>query len=747
MSSPLERRTFFLSKYAFNRNTVNQLGQDVWIKNFWPIVYILSSPSEKKAYVGESATAMKRLLTHLRNPDKQQMDCMHLITSPHFHKSATLDIEAALIAYLNADDTPEKYQLLNGNLGHPSHNYFEKQQYQALFADIWRQLQEQKIAVRDLQTIDNSDLFKYSPYKALTPDQYQSVYELIEMLNGTEETAFVKGGAGTGKTVLAIFLMKLLVAPLHELIDADIEQDESPATEPSADKQLLKQLKTRYPAPKIALVIPMTSLRNTLKTVFRSVRGLNASMVVGPSEVVGENYDILIVDEAHRLKQRRNITSFGAFDETNKKLGLGNEGTELDWILLSSKKQIFFYDRAQSVKPSDIPEERFLHLQQSSKQMQLHSQLRVKGGNDYISYIEQLLQLRLPKGAPVFEQEGYEFLFFDHIADFANAIAEKEAEHKLSRMVAGYSWEWKSKKQSTAMDIELEGIHFQWNQQYNQWINSTNAAREIGCIHTTQGYDLNYVGVIFGKEISYNPVTNEIEIHPEHFHDKKTKAGIKDPAVLKQYILNIYQNMLYRGIKGVFVYACDPALRDYFKQHIPVYRASAKNEPPVQEPVIIRTEEAPEGHFAPYYDISVAAGDFSDAQQSDIAGWVAVPEKYKHPQQDYFVCRVVGESMNKEIPNGSLCLFKKYQGGSRNGAIVLAAHHRIRDADFGAGYTIKKYQSVKRVETDSWEHASITLQPLSTDAGFQPIHLEASEAEELRTVGVFVEVLSEISVI
>jgi DUF2075 family protein len=359
--------------------------------------------------------------------------------------------------------------------------------------------------------------------------------------------------------------MKLLVAPLDELFDIDDEQNEE---EPTLERKLVKKLKELYPNPKIALVIPMTSLRNTLKSVFKSVKGLNAGMVIGPSEVIGENYDILIIDEAHRLRQRKNITSFGAFDNNNRQLGLGNEGTELDWVMRSSKKQIFFYDQAQSVKPSDVPEDRFLELQLHSKLIKLQSQLRVKGGTDYINYVEDLLNLRLKDDNPIFEQEGYEFMLFDHIADMSAAISEMENEHQLSRMVAGYSWQWKSKKEPNAMDIEIEGMHFQWNQEYNQWINSKNAAREVGCIHTTQGYDLNYVGVIFGREIGYNPETNEIVIHPEHFYDKKTKAGIKDIAVLKQYILNIYQNMLYRGIKGVFVYVCNPDLKEYFKRHI-----------------------------------------------------------------------------------------------------------------------------------------------------------------------------------
>jgi DUF2075 family protein len=565
MSSSRVNKTFFIERYTFDRETIYLLAQDVWLKNFWPVVYILSSDSQRRAYIGESTSALSRLVTHLAHPEKQQMDHLHLITSPHFHKSATLDIEASLIRYLIADVSSDKYQLLNGNLGLTFQNYYEKQEYQTMFTEIWQELQQRKIAFQDLQAIDNSDLFKYSPYKALSPDQHQSVIELIDMLNGHDNTGFVEGGAGTGKTVLAIFLMKLLVTPVEELFDGDAEADEE---EPTEERKLIKKMKELYPIPKIALVIPMISLRNTLKTVFRSVKGLNANMVIGPSEVAGENYDILIIDEAHRLRQRKNITNYRSFDNNNRVLGLGNEGTELDWILMSSKKQIFFYDRAQSVKPSDMPEDRFNELQQSSRSIKLHSQLRVKGGIDYVSYIEQLMNLRLTDDSPIFEQEGYEFLLFDHISDFAQAIAQREKEHQLSRMVAGYSWQWKSKLEPSAMDIEIEGLHFQWNQEYNQWINSKNAAKEIGCIHTTQGYDLNYVGVIFGNEISYSPDLHEIIIHPQNFYDKKTKAGIKDNKILKQYILNIYQNMLYRGIKGAFVYVFNPALKAYFKKHI-----------------------------------------------------------------------------------------------------------------------------------------------------------------------------------
>ena len=82
-------------------------------------------------------------------------------------------------------------------------------------------------------------------------------------------------------------------------------------------------------------------------------------------------------------------------------------------------------------------------------------------------------------------------------------IEEKEKEYGLSRLVAGYGWEWKSKKNLNATDIEIESVKMQWNRTNEDWINSPTALKEVGCIHTTQGFDLNFTGVIFGPEISY----------------------------------------------------------------------------------------------------------------------------------------------------------------------------------------------------------------------------------------------------
>jgi len=97
--------------------------------------------------------------------------------------------------------------------------------------------------------------------------------------------------------------------------------------------------------------------------------------------------------------------------------------------------------------------------------------------------------------------------------------------------------------------------------------------------------------------------------------------------------------------------------------------------------------------------------------------------------------------MNKNIPNGSLCLFKKYNGGSRNGKIVLVQQHDIQDADFGSGYTIKEYCSEKTISEESWQHDKIILKPRSLDDSYEAIELSEDQLIDFKVLGVFVAVI------
>jgi DUF2075 family protein len=155
-------------------------------------------------------------------------------------------------------------------------------------------------------------------------------------------------------------------------------------------------------------------------------------------------------------------------------------------------------------------------------------------------------------------------VLFDSLADLYEALRIKEHEVGLCRLLSGYSWEWKSQK-ANVPDIELDGLALKWNSTNEDWINSPNAFEEVGCIHTTQGYDLNYTGIIFGTEITYDAKAQRIEIIPGNYKDKKGKQGISDPEQLRSYILNIYHTMMLRGIKGTYVYVCDATLREYVR--------------------------------------------------------------------------------------------------------------------------------------------------------------------------------------
>ena len=549
-----------INKYSFSKAGSAEYVLNTYMNNSWPIVYIIKDDAIGEAYIGESTNAINRMKNHLANEDRNKLGDLLIISCDKFNKSAVLDIESNLIQYMSSDG---RYKLQNGNAGLIDHNYYQREQYQSLFDNLWEHLLVEKYAKNPLSRIDNSDLFKYSPYKALTNDQHDSVLEILGLLTKKEEnTIFVEGGAGTGKTILAIYMMKLLKTDImYHHLDGEDETYSSELT-------LISQLKAKFPNPRVALVVPMTSLRKTLKKVFANVKGLKSSMVIGPSEVSKNEYDVLIVDEAHRLRKRKNITNFKSFDDANKLLGFDiHEGTELDWILKQSKNQIFFYDEGQSIKPSDIDQAKFIKQKWSASLLKLVSQHRVKGGMDYINYIDKLLHCRLEKGDKKFESEHYEFVLYDSLTDLYADLKKKEDEFGLCRLLSGYSWEWKSAKNDVP-DITIEGLNLKWNTTNEDWINSPNAFNEVGCIHTTQGYDLNYTGIIFGKEITYNPETKQIEINTSQYFDKKGKQGIEDPATLKAYILNIYKTMMLRGIRGTYVYVCDESLRGYMNDLI-----------------------------------------------------------------------------------------------------------------------------------------------------------------------------------
>jgi hypothetical protein len=559
-----------------------------------------------------------------------------------------------------------------------------------------------------------------------------------ELLNPGVKNIVVEGGAGTGKSVLAIFLFKLLHSEEHQVNLREFSEEEAEI------HSLLSSLKALIPKPKMALVVPMTSFRTTLKKAFRHVAGLSPDMVISPSELTRQRYDIVLVDESHRLRKRKNLGAyFGSFDKACTALGMDKHTcSEVDWVCQQADKAIFFYDEGQSIKPSDANVEVFQRLKaaKGSVTHRLLSQFRVKAGQPYVEFVDKLLNGRVDDGV-VFTAKNYEFEVFDSLKDLVRTINEKEEQVGLSRLIAGYSWPWASKKDSEAYDIVIDDVQLRWNSTNTDWINKDGSHREVGCIHTTQGYDLNYAGIIFGEEIRYDPESQSIVIEKDNYHDRTGGQGIKDPEELKQYIINIYRTIMLRGIRGTFVYACDDTLREYLKQHIPVHAAHV--EKPEATNVV---ELKPYVNAVPLFDLQAAAGDFgalsdvTDLDPTQHPDWVAVPDGVR-VREDMFACRVIGESMNRVIPNGALCLFRTDPGGSRNGKTVLVESMDSIDADSESRYTVKVYESFKTEDKYGWRHTHIQLKPNSYDSSFRPLLLTDEEALQYRVVGEFVGVI------
>jgi uncharacterized protein len=497
----------------------------------WPVVYLIHNKNE--IYIGETYNLHSRMKQHIENPEKQIFNSLQLISDSDFNKSATLDIESSLIKYMSADG---KFTVTNKTGGLVNSDYYERINYQYKIRDIWNKLKKLNLAQKDMIEIENSDIFKFSPYKALSEDQLEVtriIKDDIIKKNDIQEQGiyFINGLPGSGKTVLATYLTKYLLQ--HE------------------------ELNTK----KIGLVISMTSLRNTLKKAFRYVEGLKSSMVIGPMDVNPGEYDILLVDEAHRLRQRKNITNYRSMDDQNKKFGLSINGNELDWIKKASKHIILFYDENQSIRPSDVDSMEFTNLNSTLK-FTLNSQFRVKAGMEFIYYIRNIFNGN-QKEKKTFDK--YDCSIVGDFHQFTDTIYAKEKEHGLSLLVSGYAFEWVSKKDQSKFDIHIDDIHLKWNTVSKNFIHSANAAKEVGCIHTVQGYELNYVGVIIGTEIDFDFETNQIVIYPNNYYDRNGKSNTSYDQLLT-YIKNIYITLSTRGISGVYFYVMNENMKKYLSQ-------------------------------------------------------------------------------------------------------------------------------------------------------------------------------------
>ncbi|WJX99863.1 DUF2075 domain-containing protein [Curtobacterium sp. 458] len=542
----------------------------------WPVVYILDDG--KRVYVGETLNTASRMRQHLDSDERRSLKAVRLVLDGTFNKSVCLDLESQLIGLFAGDD---KYTVLNSNKGVVNADYYDRERYRKTFEDVFEALRDQKLFTRSIAEIENSELFKLSPFKALNHDQAVVMEDILEglfedIVRGARSTIVVQGDPGTGKTIVAVYLLKLLRDIANGTGVDDVDGDSMFSDYFTEDNR------RRLSDFRIGLVVPQQALRASLKRVFGKTPGLEKTMVLTPFDVgkSAEKWDLLVVDESHRLNHRANQASGPqnkSFGEINERLFGADEDhyTQADWIRDRSTHQVFLLDSEQSVRPADLPQrlqaDMIRNARQSDRYYRLFTQMRVQGGADYVSYVRAIMRGESPEPKTFGE---YAFRMFDDLGEMHDAIRARDDEVGLSRLVAGYAWEWKSKHDRQAVDIEVDGQRLQWNQTQKDWITSPGAVDQVGSIHTVQGYDLNYVGVIIGPDLRFDPLGQQLWFDRSNYFDKKgmennPRLGITyTDDDLRRFVANIYAVLRTRGVLGTFVYVSDPDLRRHLRQFL-----------------------------------------------------------------------------------------------------------------------------------------------------------------------------------
>ncbi|MBM6588424.1 DUF2075 domain-containing protein [Brevibacterium sp. RIT 803] len=570
--------SFKVERFPFDANQVKAWGPVDPRHRNWPVVYVMNN--KREVYVGESLNVEGRMRQHLESDSKRSLQSVRVVLDDTFNKSACLDLESFLIRMFHGDGSR---QVLNLNAGITDAEYYDRENYNKTFRQIFEELRTQEeLFQRTIPQIVNSDLFKLSPFKALNHDQASAVNDILEgffsdLESGVDNSVVVEGNPGTGKTVIAIYMLKLLEdIRRHDSEEPlDIDSIFGDYFTPG-HAELLESLR-------FAIVVPQQSLRDSIAKVFKLTPGLHKNMVLTPFQV-GEStepFDLLVVDEAHRLNQRANQAAGPLnkkFIEINEKLfGWDDpQKTQLDWIRKQSRHSILMLDVNQTVRPADLPATKTREIaaraRTAGRLYPLQTQMRISADKDYVGYIRSVLSDNPPTTPDNFG--NYDLRLFTDLGEMRRELQKREEECGLSRLVAGYAWPWKSKKDKSAFDIELDGQQMRWNSTTTDWINSPKSVDEVGSIHTVQGYDLNYVGAIVGNDLRYDPVAGKLIFDRANYHDKKgrennPKLGITySDADLLEYVKNIYSVLLTRGIRGTYVYVCDTALRERLQEFI-----------------------------------------------------------------------------------------------------------------------------------------------------------------------------------
>ena len=557
-------------------------------------------------------------------------------------------------------------------------------------------------------------------------DEQKLVYETAidlahRALHGDKQCLIVRGGPGTGKSVVAINLLVELTK--REMMTQYVSRN-------SAPREVFKK--------KLTGTCRKTHLDNLFKGAGSYV----------DTEV--NTFDALIVDEAHRLNEKSGMYQ-----------NLGE--SQIKEIITASRFSIFFIDEAQRVTLKDVGrvgeiKRRAVESGAEIHELELVSQFRCNGSDGYLAWLDHALEVRTTANTDL-DGIDYDFQVFDSPGDMQRAIQEKNRKSNKARMVAGYCWPWASKKNRQLMDIVFPEHDFaaQWNLHDDGmlWAIAGGSVEQVGCIHTCQGLEFDYVGVIIGGDFVIRDgrvVTDAgkraTQDRSVHGYKKMLKEKPEQARSLAdQIIKNTYRTLMTRGQKGCYVYATDPETREYFAAFAHT-QTSTTHHSVVSEtnkmdglpfPIVTCDQAAQCQRHVPVYDLNLAAGEFSEMQIANAEYWVELPEHLRM-SSDLFVSRVVGESMNRRIPNGAWCLFRANPSGTRQGKIVVVQHRAIEDPDHGGSFTVKLYESEKVEEYGELVSQRVVLKPQTNAFGYKNIVLE-NDVEDIKVIGEFLAVL------
>ena len=381
-------------------------------------------------------------------------------------------------------------------------------------------------------------------------DEQKVVYEEVLRLSGLcqkdgrKRTIICQGGPGTGKTVIAVNLLAELTQR-NQLVQY--------VSKNSAPRDVyLRKLKGSY---------KMSSVNNMFKG--------SGSFVDAPENMAGT----LLVDEAHRL---------------NEKSGLyHNQGeNQIKELIHSSLCSVFFIDEDQRVTMDDIGSvdqiKRWAREADSQVyEMELVSQFRCNGSNGYLAWLDDVLQIRETAN---YDLEGIDFdiRICDTPGEVRDLIFEKNRDTNRARILAGYCWKWNKQESNNTEyhDIKIGDFEMSWNLNGGEpFAVSDTSVNEIGCIHTSQGLEFDYVGVIIGDDIRYadgkvitdftkrastdQSIKGIKKLYSEHPEEAKKRAD--------EIIRNTYRTLLTRGMKGCYIYCVDPELEKYLKERVNAY--------------------------------------------------------------------------------------------------------------------------------------------------------------------------------